>query len=89
MILYGMEMRSEASFPRYHVARIYSAPGIGDQHLIFSVDAKRVYRTGDWEPGNVNEDIVWDESGHVVTFYASGRKVFTYDAATGVGHRDY
>jgi len=89
VILYGMEVRSEASFPRYHMARIYSAPGIGDQSLIFSVDGKRVYRTGDWEPGNVNEDIVWDESGHVVTFYASGRKVFTYDTGTGKGYREY
>ena len=85
IIFFGMEIRSESSFPRYHMARVYSAPGLGDQTLIFSVDGKSVYWTGDWEPGNVNEDIVWDETGHVVTFYASGRKVYTYDTNTKTG----
>jgi hypothetical protein len=89
MIFYGMEVRSEASFPRYHMARIYSAPGFGDQHLIFSVDGKWVFRTGDWESGNVEEDIKWDESGHVVTFFASGRKVYTYDTETSMGVKEY
>jgi hypothetical protein len=84
-IFYGMEVRSEASFPRYHMARIYSAPGIGDQQLVFEVNGRRVYRTPDWVPGNVNEDIVWDESARVVAFWASGQKVYSYDTQTGNG----
>ena len=83
-VFYGLEIRSEASFPLTHMARIYSAPGIGDQRLILSVDGRRVYSTG-WEPGDVNEDIEWGSAGEKVTFIASGRKVFTYDTRTRTG----
>lgn len=85
----GVEIHSESSFPLAHMARIYSRPGIGDQQLIFEVDDRTVFKTGDWEPGNVKEEIEWDESGSVVTFYASGRKVFTFETSTGVGHQEY
>lgn len=85
---FSVEIHSEASFPLGHIARIYSAPGIGDQQLICIVDGTRVYRTPDWEPGNVHEEIVWDESGKIVTFIALGRKFFTYNTETRVGKKE-
>ena len=88
-VFVGVEIHSESSFPLGHMARIYSRPGLGDQQLIFEVDGDTVFKTGDWEPGNVKEEIEWDESGQVVTFYASGRKVFTFNTETGVGNREY
>ena len=84
-ILFGTEIHSQASFPMGHMARIYSAPGMGDQQLIFLVDGRRIYRTPDFEPGNVDEKIAWDPLGKSVTFIASGRKIFTYNTETGVG----
>ena len=84
----GDEIQSEASFPGGHMARIYSAAGVGDQQLIFVVDGKRVYRTPDFEPGNVHEKIVWDSEGKVVTFIASDRKIFTYDTVTQIGTKE-
>ena len=88
-VFVGVEIHSESSFPLGHMARIYSKPGLGDQQLIFEVDDETVFKTGDWEPGNVKEEIEWDESGHVVSFYASNRKVFTFDTRSGIGHREY
>lgn len=88
-VVLGDEICSQASFPRLHIARIYSAAGIGDQSLIFSVDGWTVYRTGDWEPGNVHEQIIWDESGETVTFIASNRKVFKYNTISQTGKREY
>jgi hypothetical protein len=87
-IFFGVEVHSAASFPMGHMARIYSAPGIGDQQLICIVDGRRVYRTPDWEPGDVHEEIAWDESGKIVTFIASGRKFFRYNTETGVGTKE-
>lgn len=82
----GNEVQSQASFPRHHMARVYSAWGFGEQSLIFVVDGKRVYRTNDFAPGNVNEKIVWDESGRTVTFSALGSKIFTYDSESRIGY---
>jgi hypothetical protein len=85
---FGVEIHSQASFPLRHMARMYSVPGFGDQQLICIVDGKTVYRTGDWEPGNVDEKISWDESGTIVTFIASRRRVFIYDTQTGLGKKE-
>jgi hypothetical protein len=87
-VVFGIEIHSAASFPLGHTASIYSSPGVGDQQLICVVDGVRVFRTADWEPGNVKEEIMWDESGKVVTFIASGHKFFTYDTETGVGESE-
>lgn len=81
----GDEVKSQSSFPRHHVARIYSAWGFGEQSLIFVVDGKRVYRINDFAPGNLREQIVWDPTAQIVTFSALGRKIFTYDTQTGIG----
>lgn len=81
----GSEVHSEASFPRGHMARIYSAWGFGDQQLIFIVDGVRVYRTPDFAPGNVKEEIEWDETGTIVNFKALGRPIYTYDMTTRKG----
>ncbi|MGQ0542062.1 MAG: hypothetical protein ACT4O9_09470 [Blastocatellia bacterium] len=70
------------------MARIYSAWGFGEQQLIFIVDGSRVYRTPDFAPGNVDEKILWDESGKVVTFIALGEKIFTYDTESGIGKKE-
>ena len=69
------------------MARIYSAWGFGEQSLIFVVDGKTVYRTGDFAPGNVEEKITWDDSGRTVTFTALGLK-FTYDTETDFGTKE-
>jgi hypothetical protein len=87
-MFFGEEIHSEASFPGGHMARIYSAWGFGDQQLVFIVDGKRVYRTPDFEPGNVHEKIVWDPSGKIVTFIASERRIFTYDTETQIGSEE-
>ena len=84
-VFFGVEIHSEASFPMHHIARIYTAPGLGDQQLICVVDGWTVYRTGDWEPGNVNEEIEWDETGTVVKFIASGRTIYIYDTGARTG----
>lgn len=81
----GSEVYSQVSFPRGHMARIYSAWGFGEQQLIFVVDGTRVYRTPDFAPGNVDERIVWDESGTVVSFRALGRTIYAFDTKTGRG----
>ncbi len=84
-ILFGDEIHSRSSFPREHMARIYSVPGIGDQQLLFFVDGKRVYRTPDFRAGNVNEGIEWDESGKSVRFVSSGKTIYTYNVETDTG----
>ena len=81
----GSEIHSRSSYPRNHIARIDSAWGFGEQQLIFIVDGRRVYRTPDFAPGNINEEIVWDESGEIVTFMALNQKIFTYDTRSGMG----
>ena len=86
-IFFGVETHSEASFPMGHIARLYSAPGLGDQQLICTVDGWTVYRTGDWEPGNVNEKIEWDQTGTIVKFIASGRTIYIYDTNSRSGRK--
>ena len=84
-IFLGNEIQSKASFPRYHMATIYSAWGIGDQQLIFAVNGKRVYRTADMAPGNLKENIIWDETGTVVSFKTGSHTVYKFDTKTGQG----
>lgn len=67
------------------MARVYSAWGVGDQQLIFVVDGRRVYRTADFAPGNLDEKISWDASGKIVTFIALEKKIFTFNTETGIG----
>ncbi len=81
----GNEIHSHASFPGGHMARVYSAWGVGDQQLIFVVDGRRVYRTADFAPGNLDEKISWDASGKIVTFIALEKKIFTFNTETGIG----
>ncbi len=85
---FGTEIQSQASFPMGHMAGIYTAPGMGDQQLIFVVDGITVYRTPDFEPGEVHEEILWDDSGKIVTFVASKRRLFTYDTVSRVGTKE-
>ena len=87
-VVFGVEVHSQASFPMYHIARIYTAPGIGDQQLICTVDGWTVHRTGDWEPGNVDEKVLWDETGTVVKFIASGQTIYVYDTKSQTGWKE-
>ena len=82
---FGSEINSRTSFPRGHSARIYSAWGFGEQSLVFIVDGTRVYWIDDFAPGNIQEDILWDESGTVVTFKAFGGKIYEFDTKTRTG----
>lgn len=79
-ILFGFEIQSMASFPYHHMARLYTNPGLGDQMLTLEVDGKIVWISGDAAPGDLNEQLTWDESGRFVTLKLSGKTIVTYDA---------
>jgi hypothetical protein len=87
---YGSEIQSKASFPSYHLARIYSRPGPGDQQFTFWVDGRLVWNSSDAAPGNLNEKINWDDTGHLVTLELEGEKVLIYDALNReIKHRSW
>lgn len=77
--VFGSEIQSRASFPRYHMARLYSRPGFGDQTFYLEVDGERVYTSGDAAPGNLDEKLYWDAEGKIVVLELAGKKVFSYD----------
>ncbi len=78
--LTGFEILSVASFPRSHIARLYSRGGPGEQTFFLEVDGKTVYVSGDAAPGNLHEKLLWDETGKIVTLELEGQKLFIYNA---------
>jgi hypothetical protein len=76
----GSEIQSKASFPSYHLATLYTRGGLGDQTYTFDVDGRTVWKSGDAPGGDNKEEIIWDETGHIVTLKLRGEKVFVYDA---------
>jgi hypothetical protein len=86
MISVGVEIQSRRSIPNGHVARVYSRAGMGDQQLTLEVDGRSVYKSPDLSPGNINETLVWDDDGTVVTLMAEDRILYTYDTLNNIGH---
>lgn len=78
--LTGFEILSVSSFPRTHIAILYSRGGPGEQTFFLEVDGTRVYVSGDAAPGNLHEKLIWDEIGKIVTLELEGQKIFIYDA---------
>lgn len=76
----GSEIQSKASFPRYHLARLYSRAGFGDQTYTFEVDDRTVLISIESPGGDNKEEIIWDETGHIVALELRGEKAVVYDA---------
>ena len=77
---FGFEILSVASFPRYHIARLYSRGGLGDQTFSLEVDGRTIYVSFDMAPGNLHEKLLWDETGEIVTLELAGKKIIAYNA---------
>jgi hypothetical protein len=75
----GFEIQSKRSFPTYHLATLYTRAGIGDQNYSLDVDGRTVWMSGDAPGGDNKEEIIWDETGHVVTLKLRGEKAVIYD----------
>jgi hypothetical protein len=78
--LFGFEIQSMASFPYYHMARLYTNPGLGDQTLTLEVDGKSVWTSGDAAGGDLKERLIWDKTGRLLTLELNGESVIVYDA---------
>jgi hypothetical protein len=78
--LLGFEVQSMASFPYGHMARLYTNPGFGEQHFTLEVDGKNVWSSGDAAGGDLDEKLIWDKTGRIVSLELDGEKVFSYDA---------
>ncbi len=76
----GSEIQSKASFPSYHIARLYSKGGLGDQTYTFEVDDRTVLISPDSPGGDNKEEILWDATGHIVTLKFNGKQAVIYDA---------
>jgi len=79
-LLFGFEIQSMASFPYYHMAKLYTSPGLGDQTLTLKVDGNHVWTSGDAAGGDLNEKLIWDKTGHILTLELNGENVLIYDA---------
>ena len=81
-LLFGFEIQSMASFPYYHTARLYTNPGFGDQTFTLEVDGRTVWVSGDAAPGDLDEKLIWDKTGQIVTLELAGKKILSYDAGS-------
>ncbi len=79
-LLFGYEIQSMASFPYGHMARLYTSPGLGDQTFTLEVDGKNVWSSGDATPGDLDEKLIWDKTGRIVTLQLAGKEVLSYNA---------
>lgn len=81
--LLGFEIHSKASHPYNHRARLYTNPGFGEQDLTLKVNRETVWQTNAIG-GNLNDELIWDKTGHILTLKIMGEAVFVYDAQNRV-----
>jgi hypothetical protein len=86
-MVFGVEIHSKASFPDAHMARVYSRPGLGEQHFTLEVDGRSVYISPDLSPGNLDEQIIWSDDGTVVSLMGEKRTLYIYDTKSGTGEQ--
>ena len=79
-LITGSKIQSQSSYPLGHIATLYSRGGLGDQTLTLKVDGKTVWVSGDQPPGDLDEKLIWDETGQIVTLEFNGKKILIYDA---------
>jgi hypothetical protein len=78
--LFGYEIQSMASFPYGHMARLYTNPGLGNQNFTLEIDGKNVWNSVDAVGGDLDEKLIWDKTGRIISVELAGKKVFSYDA---------
>jgi hypothetical protein len=85
LLFLGEEISAQASFPTRHMARVYSLPGSGDQHLALEIDGNRVWESPDLEPGNIHGRAVWAADSRSVSLLSNDERLYTYDLTSQTG----
>jgi hypothetical protein len=75
----SQEVQSMASYPYYHMARLYTKPGLGEQAFTLEVDGRIVWVSGAAAGGDLNEKLIWDETGNIVSLELAGKRVVSYN----------